>query len=72
MQTLVHSTFQCPVAGYGVRVEELYMLEGTGTCQIDTQLVAWRCLEYDHCPKTAACPLYQEYAAAGEKSLLDR
>lgn len=72
MQTLVVNTRHCPAAGKEVQVEEIYHLQGTGTCQIDTQLVSWRCLDENGCPQAGDCPLYREYAGTGEKSMLDR
>lgn len=72
MRTLVESTFLCRETGQMVRVEELYELEGTSTCQVDTRLLSWRCLDAADCPVPAACPLYRQYAGTGEKSMLDR
>ncbi len=72
MQTLVINSRRCPAVGREVRVEEIYHLQGTGTCQIDTQLVSWRCLDGGDCPDADNCPLYREYAGTGEKSMLDR
>lgn len=72
MQTLLVSNRHCPVIGREVRVEEIYHLEGTGTCQIDIRLLSWHCLYEDLCPDTASCPLPREYASTGEKTLFDR
>lgn len=47
----------CPVAGRKVRVEEIYLVEGTSTCQVEWQLIHRRCLNEPGCPGRAACPL---------------
>lgn len=72
MRTLVESTRLCPETGHKVRVEELYELEGTCTCQMDTRLLSWRCLDEANCRAKAACPLHREYAGTGGKTMLDQ
>jgi len=72
VRTLVENTRLCPETGRKVRVEELYELEGTCTCQVDTRLLDWRCLNETDCPAKAACKLHLEYAGTREKSMLER
>lgn len=72
MQTLTLNRYHCPVLDREVQVEELYSLAGTSTCQIDTQLVSWRCLAEARCPRASGCPLFMEYAGTGTRSFLDR
>ncbi|WP_347488820.1 hypothetical protein [Desulfoscipio sp. XC116] len=72
MQTLICSKYLCPVIGREVQVEELYHLESTCTCQIDTRLISWHCLYSNSCPNPTACPLYREYSTTGEESLPDQ
>ncbi|WP_131821628.1 hypothetical protein [Desulfofundulus australicus] len=72
LQTLLVNSRYCPVAKREVRVEEIYLLEGTASCQIDIRLLSWRCLYEDLCPEKASCPLPLEYASTGEKTMFDR
>lgn len=61
MQSLLSGTRYCPVAGRKVRVEEIHLIEGTCTCQVDGQLIHLRCLDESDCPDASACPLLREY-----------
>lgn len=72
MQTNVTNNRHCPVINQEIRIEETYHLAGSGSCQIDIQLISWRCLNNTRCPAPEQCPLHQEYAGTGEKSFLDR
>lgn len=67
MQTQVVNNCHCPVMEREVRIEEIYQLEGTSTCQIDVQLISWNCMEKSKCPQTAYCPLYRKYVIKGDK-----
>lgn len=71
MHTLVVNSHYCPVLGQDVQVEELYYFAGTCTCQIDSDLLSWRCLNKNEC-KSESCPLFQEYAGTGVESLMDQ
>ncbi len=61
MQTRSVITRHCPVAGRNVQVEEIHLVEGTSTCQIETQLIHRRCLDDTICPGKSDCPLHLEY-----------
>ncbi|KJS14290.1 MAG: hypothetical protein VR67_00665 [Peptococcaceae bacterium BRH_c8a] len=60
MQSLLTGTRYCPVAGREIQVEDIYLVEGTCTCQVDWQLINRRCLDESDCPDASACPLHRE------------
>lgn len=72
VQTQIANNRYCEIMNREVQIEETYRLEGSGTCQIDIQLISWRCLTGTVCPAPEGCPLHREYALTGEKSFLDR
>ncbi|OAT81130.1 hypothetical protein [Desulfotomaculum copahuensis] len=62
MQTQVTVIQYCPLAERDVCLDEIYLVEATGACQVHAQLIHRECLEKTDCPDGADCPLQQEYS----------
>lgn len=61
MQTRASVIYHCPLAEHDVQLDEIYLVEGIGTCQVEWQLIHRECLAEAGCANRADCPLLQEY-----------